>query len=525
MAFTRLRNLVIIITSVMAIFVASKTVFIAPEKSVSGLAEESVPSQASPNSELATRIDDLIQQNEYSSARCGISVVSLDGAPLYERNADQLFTPASNMKIYTTAVALELLGGDYRWRTSVYSAAEPSGGVVLGDLVLYGRGAPDLQSSSLEKLADDLFVRGVRKIRGKVIGDESYFRGSNLGDGWQWTDLQWYFGAEASALSVNENEVDVNVTPATKSGSQPEVKANENNGFVTVENRMAADPKASRPTIGVYRGLSNNTVEVWGELTPSSKGFGVRLSVQNPALWAATLFRRALIARGITVEGDAQARTSRVPASQRFDPSRAIELATISSQPLAAIIKDTNKESNNLYAELILRTLGRERRPMLETPEPPGRELGDDEAGTALIRLWLSRTGVDSARLALHDGSGLSRLNLVTPVSATKLLIAIAKSSNGGVFRDSLPIAGRDGTLAGRLKSTGDRVQAKTGSLIYNNALSGYLLNNDGRVYAFAILCNDQTGRASSIRLIDQITSLLVAYPNLPPQTTENPYK
>ena len=130
------------------------------------------------------------------------------------------------MKIYTTGVALDLLGADYRWRTSVYANTQPdANGGVQGDLILYGRGAPDLVArskddsrGSLARLADDLFARGVRHVSGNVIGDESYFRGDPLGDGWQWTDLQWYFAAEASALSVNGNEVDVNFVPSNKAG-------------------------------------------------------------------------------------------------------------------------------------------------------------------------------------------------------------------------------------------------------------------------------------------------------------------
>ena len=137
--------------------------------------------------------------------------------------------------------------------------------------------------------------------------------------------------------------------------------------------------------------------------------------------------------------GAAQSRDSRAPRSERFDPSRATELAFVSSKPLSEIVKTTNKESVNLDAELILRTLGRERSEMLPAPEPGGKERGDDEAGAALIRLWLSRAGISTQDIALHDGSGLSRLDLVTPESTTRLLVAISKTAASQVFRDSLP--------------------------------------------------------------------------------------
>lgn len=495
----------------------------------------SSPSDRTPSgTQLAERINEVIDQSEFASARWGISVISLaDAASLYQRDADKLFTPASNMKIYTTGVALDLLGPDYRWRTSVYANAQPdASGTIQGDLILYGRGAPDFVSQgkeqgegSMTQLVDDLYARGVRKVTGNVVGDESFFRGNALGDGWQWTDIQWYFGAEASALSINENEIDVNVIPSGKSDTAPDVKANDPTGLMTIENRMAQGNDAVRPTIGLYRGLSNNNIEVWGEFAPASRGFGARLSVHNPALWAARMFSQLLKTRGITVVGQAEVRNSRVPQNQRFDPSRNVELAFVISKPLAEIVRKTNKESNNLYAELILRTLGRERRAMLEVPEPPGRELGDDEAGLALMRLWLSRSGIAAGQLALHDGSGLSRLDLVTPDSTSRLLLVLSKTASGPVFRESLPIAGKDGTLAGRLAALSDRVAAKTGSLTYDNSLSGYVTTLDGKHFAFSILCNDHTGRGNSIRVIDQITTLLASFPQAPAQKSENPHK
>src|SRR6266849_502311 len=166
-------------------------------------------SSVNASGELAQQINSTIENSEFAYARWGICVISLkDGALVYQRDADKLFTPASNMKIYTTGVALDLLGADYRWRTSVYTNAQPdAGGQIHGDLILYGRGAPDLiansndgRKASLSGLADQLYQKGIKRIAGNVVGDESYFRGDPLGDGWQWTDLQWYFGAEASAL-------------------------------------------------------------------------------------------------------------------------------------------------------------------------------------------------------------------------------------------------------------------------------------------------------------------------------------
>ena len=486
-----------------------------PDKTVSDKTRSADSSATRGN--LAARIDSAIDGNELAAARWGVSVISMaDGSTIYERNADKLFTPASNMKIYTTGVALDLLGADYHWRTSVYSNSQPdANGRIQGDVILYGRGAPDLvvnnkdeNRGSLTKLADDLYARGVRSVSGNVIGDESYFRGDPLGDGWLWTDVQWYFAAEASALTINGNEVDINFVPAGK-GGESIVRTTDAEDYVTVQNRMAAAVRDGHSTVGVHRGLSDNNVEVWGEFAPGSKGFGARLSVHKPALWAAKLFARALNSRGIKVDGQTLSRDSRVPQGERFDPSRATELAFIQSQPLGEIARKTNKESNNLYAELILRTLGRERGQMISPSQAGTRERGDDETGLDIVRIWLGRAGIATDRLALHDGSGLSRLDLVTPNSSAHLLLAMSRTAVAPVFKESLPIAGRDGTLGGRLKALAEKVSAKTGSLTYDNSLSGYLTRPDGQTWVFSIMCNDQTGHGDSIRLIDQIVTLV----------------
>jgi serine-type D-Ala-D-Ala carboxypeptidase/endopeptidase (penicillin-binding protein 4) len=478
---------------------------------------------------LASEIDHLIDDGELASARWGMSVVSLkDNRVVYERNADKLLTPASNMKLFPTAVALEFLGADYRWRTSVYAATSPdAAGNINGDLVLYGRGAPDLTAvtrtneenrNSLDQLASDLYNRGVRRIRGNVIGDESYFRGNPLGDGWQWNDIQWYYGAEASALTINHNETSVNVLPPKSRETPPVIRVGDPTGYVTVENKMALGAANERMTLGIQRGLSDNVVLVWGTFPPGSKGFGARLSVHKPALWAAKMFLESLKARGITVDGQALTQDANEPVANRFDPQQASELAFVFSKPLREIIKATNKESINLYAELILRTLGRERAALLSTPVPGSRELGDDEVGLAIIRLWLNRAQVPMQGVALHDGSGLSRLNLVAPRTFVQMLAAMQRSPNSQIFRESLPLSGRDGTLGYRLKDYAERVSAKTGYITYDAALSGYVTTSEAEVFAFSIICNDETGRPSSGRLIDRIVSALASYPASTPE-------
>lgn len=489
---------------------------------VEAVAQSSAQSPASTSAaELARKIDEAIEGSDFAAARWGVYVMSLrDRRVIYARDAARPFTPASNMKVYTTAVALDTLGADYRWRTSVYADKEPDQrGTIAGDLVLYGRGAPDFASNTkkdssdqLAQLADELYKRGLRRVEGNLIGDESYFRGEPLGDGWLWNDIQWYFGAEVSALTINSNEATVTITPG-KPDEAADVKFEKDDSYLHLTNDARTSARGSSLTIGVTRGLSDNNLRVWGDFPATGKSYSVRVSVHQPALWAATLFRQALNARGITVEGQTRTRDARVSPDEQFNTERAVELASVTSKSLGEIARATNKYSINLNAELILRTLGRERRDLAPDPDPVKMRIrGDDQAGLSVVRLWLERAQIQTAGLSLHDGSGLSRLDIVTPEATARLLAAVAQTPSAEIFRDSLPVAGRDGTLSGRLGITGGRVQAKTGTLSYNNSLSGYVVAADDEPYAFSIICNDETAKGSSTTVIDAIARLLADY-------------
>lgn len=480
--------------------------------------------------ELGHNIDRAIDESEFAGARWGVFVMSLrDGRVLYARAAGKAFAPASNMKIYTTAVALDLLGADYRWRTSVYADNDPDkDGTIAGNLTLYGRGAPDFSSSAeknesksaLDALADELYRRGVRHIRGDIIGDESYFRGDALGDGWLWDDVQWYFGAEVSALTINDNEINVAVTPSGKPGESASIKLKPETSFVHIKNDTNTTERGAQATIGITRGLSDNEVRVWGAFPAGGSAINARLAVHQPALWAAWLFRDALSARGISIEGqpravDARDKRKDAPVdSDKIDSGHPVELASVTSRTLGEIVHQTNKESINLYAELTLRTLGKERGATAPAKDPKKMlTRGDDEAGLAVIRQWLEQHGIATDAFALHDGSGLSRLDLVTPAATARLLAVVNQTASAGVFRDSLPIAGRDGTLKFRLRSHAEgRILAKTGTLTYINALSGYATTDDNETLAFSIICNDDTSAESSVKVIDAIANLLASY-------------
>ena len=483
-----------------------------PAKSEAGSSTAASNASASPADSILTKeIDRIIGDSDSAHARWGVFVASMkDGRVLSSRDGDRLFTPASNMKIFTTAVALDLLSSEYRWRTSVYGPREiGADGVLDGDLTLYGRGAPDFGSKAkggLPALVDQLYERGLRRVRGSVIGDESHFRAETYAVGWQWNDLQWYYGAEPSALTIDENSVEVTIAPAQKGGSAASVVVNPDDKYVRLTNRTTTGARDAITSIGIQRGLSDNELQVWGEFPASGRSFSAFLSVHDPALHAATILKRLLIARGIQVEGDARSRNFRVAESERFEPRTAVELAHVESAPLSEIVRTTNKESNNLYAELILRTLGKEHGSTVPDPDPRGNAArGDDVAGAAVVKKWLSDHDVAVRNLAIQDGSGLSRLDLITPESAVRLLMAIAKSSSASAFRNSLPVAGRDGTLKGRLQTLAGRLSAKTGTLTFTHALSGYLTLDGGEELVFSVICNDAVGRGHPSQLLDEI--------------------
>jgi serine-type D-Ala-D-Ala carboxypeptidase/endopeptidase (penicillin-binding protein 4) len=469
---------------------------------------------------FAREIDRILNENDLAKARFGVFVISpKDGRVLYSHNSDQLFTPASNMKVYTTAVALDVLGADYRWRTSVYANKQPdANGTINGDLTLFGRGAPDLLSKakgdapSLTKLADQLYQAGVREVRGNIVGDNSYFRGELFGMGWQWNDIQWYFGAEPSALSIDENSVEVTIGPGSKQGSSAKVVINPNSSPVRLVNETKTAENGDTTSIGIIRDLSGNDLHVWGDFPVNGRAFSAFLSVHDPSMWAATLFKQALIARGVKVTGDAHARDFRMAETDKLDPQKSVELAYEDSEPLSAIIRHTNKESDNLYAELLLRTVGKERGASATDPDPRrNRQRGDDEAGTAAVRSWLEAKGINTKGLAIRDGSGLSRLDLITPETTARLLLAISSTASANVFHDSLPIAGRDGTLNSRLKKLTGRIFAKTGTLTYVHSLSGFATTPASETLIFSIMCNDATDR-NAVRVIDEIAAAIADF-------------
>ena len=317
---------------------------------------------------LKAAIAKAFADDAYSAARWGVKIASLDsGKVIYESDASKLFNPASNMKLYTTITALDRLGSDFRVRTSIYAAAEPdASGTVKGDLIFYGRGDGNLSGrfnngnalKPLEDLADQLKARGVKKIDGNIVGDDSYFNSELVGYGWEWDDLQWKDGAEVSALTINENTIDLKVTPGAKVGDPCIVSLDPANQYITIVNRSTTNEAGRKIDLGIRRGLQDNVIEMWGTVGLGDHGNTYHVAVHNPALYASNLLRDVLNRRGIVVTGDARSANANDRRSHPIDLNSLKEMASLMSIPLSEEVSVINKESNNLHAEILLRQLG-----------------------------------------------------------------------------------------------------------------------------------------------------------------------
>jgi serine-type D-Ala-D-Ala carboxypeptidase/endopeptidase (penicillin-binding protein 4) len=451
---------------------------------------------------LAKKIDELIDQSEFANARWGVIALSLkDGRVMAAHDAQKVFAPASTLKLLTTAAALDKLGADFKWKTSVYAGDKiGADGTLRGSLTLYGRGAPDLSTEQVAQLAEMLQKAGLRRVEGDVVGDSSFFRGDGLGDGWPWGDAQWYYGARASALTFNNDHIDIEVSSETAKAEDDQIK---------VENDVQPLKDGAIDAIGIDREPGADTVYVWGDKQPGKSQFA-SIAVPNSASWAAGALKKELEKRGINITGSVRATDWK--AKDKLDESAVVELAAIESKTLAEVVRKTNKESVNLYAELMLRTLGK--RFGESAPDADARVnvlRGDDQAGTSVIRKWLGENGIETGELALHDGSGLSRLDMISPELLARLLVFGLQMKPAEAFKDSLPVAGVDGTMGGRLKNFSGKVLAKTGSITYVHSLAGYA-KTSGEPVAFVIFCNNETSKKEVTVLIDAITAEIASY-------------
>jgi serine-type D-Ala-D-Ala carboxypeptidase/endopeptidase (penicillin-binding protein 4) len=490
---------------------------------------------------LARRIEALLKVEDVARGFWGVEIYSLDKQQsLYSLNADRLFTPASNTKLITTAAAFELLGPQYHFRTTVESDGRiDAEGRLAGDLRLIGRGDPNLSGrilpynlksewavpklAILEELAAQVAQKQIKVITGDVIGDDSWFAFQRYGAGWAQDDLMWPDGAPASALTINDNTQTLTILPGATAGTPANVQLDPAVPFYVIDNRIVTTAPGFARSIAMDRQPGANTLVIWGSVPLDDTGSSYAVAIDDPARFAAMAFRAMLERHGIKVLGSeraAHALTANFPlalpasgsassagkggadpVAPAVEPQRTI-LALHESLPLIEDLRVVNKVSQNLHAELLLRTLGRERGPL------PTLEGALSAVGTVL-----SAAGIEPHEYDLNDGSGMSLQNLVTPRGLVKLLRYADVAPWGALYRSTLPVAGIDGTISDRLKGTfaAGRIQAKTGTLGHVNTLSGYAESLKGERLAFAIMCNNHKLTSSGAKhVIDNIALLMV---------------
>jgi D-alanyl-D-alanine carboxypeptidase/D-alanyl-D-alanine-endopeptidase (penicillin-binding protein 4) len=477
--------------------------------------------QKAPSSldDLRQRFAQLIEQSKYAGALWGVKVVSLDsGKTLFEHNPQKLFSPASNSKLYTVALALDRLGPDFRIRTSVYSNSRPTNDGVLHDnLIVYGRGDPTINArlhgdviKALEPLVSALTNSGVQRIDGDIVGDGTFIRGPEFGSGWSWDDPENSYGAEVSALTINDNILSLNIKPGDEVGAPAHLLLSLPTDYLVMSNRLQTVEKGTRRRVSLFRPLEENLVYVNGQIPVGDAGLTQEVTVHEPAGLFIALFKEALVRHGIKVASKLRTRSWLEPGTT--DCSNMLELGSMESLPLSVIAGEVLKPSQNLYADLLLAQVGERTR----SSTTPASETSED-LGIAELKKFLTQAGVPEGDVFFEEGSGLSRDNLTTPNATVGLLEYMSRHRCGEIYKSSLPVAGVDGTLRNRMKGTAaaGNVRAKTGTLRWANSLAGYVTSAAGDRLAFCIMLNryHSTGQGSPARAdIDAMAVALAGF-------------
>lgn len=466
---------------------------------------------------LEQRIEETLRTaRALAPGAVGIEVVQLrSGKVLYTRNAEKLFTPASNTKLFSTALALNRLGRDYRLKTRVYVEAGPdTEGRVAGDLTLFGGGDPSMADivipydkqakpadamAAIEELADQIAAKGVKEIRGDVVGDDTTWPYEPTPPGWAADDALYDYGAPVVALTLNHGKFQLTVSPGAAPGEAARLTLTPAVEYFAISNRVTTVAEKGPRKVTVERPAGSRELRISGTVAAGAD-YTEDLAVDDPALYAAVALADALARRGVAIHGSAVARHRETGEPGREPAGRVI--AERVSPPLVELLRVVDKVSQNLWAEMMLREVARAR-----TGE------GSRRAGLEELRAFLSELGAAKEDYVLEDGSGLSRLDLLSPAVITRLLRWMALSPQGADFKSLLPVGGVDGSLEKRFKGMegASAIAAKTGSLSHVNALSGYAESATYGELVFSIVVNHTSAQSSAVRAaIDRIAIALL---------------
>ena len=458
--------------------------------------------------DLGQRLEALAADNARLGS-VGIHVVEAStGKTLYQKNQDRLFSPASNMKILTSALALERLRPEYRFTTR--ALREASGDVVLvgaGDPSLSGRAypyqkdqLPGVPLQAIEQLADAIAARGILRIDGDIVGDDRLYPWDPYPPSWTHDDMRRDYGAPVSALTFNDNTIAVSISAGSKAGEPGALSLSPAFEYLTIENRVRTTVRGGEFAVRARHVAGSRQWVLTGNIPLDHAPVNQLLPVDDPALFAASALYDALARRGIAIRGRAVARHRGL--GEPYTALEGEELASRTSPPLSELLQVMDKLSNNLHAELMLREVGRVM-----------RGDGTTDAGLTEMSGYLKAAGAQPGDWRLEDGSGLARNTLVTPRLLTHILAREAQSRDRDVWISLLPAGGEDGTLSHRLccLSGGRGVRAKTGTLSHTQALSGYADSETYGQLIFSILVNDFAAPPGEVRRwIDKIATALL---------------
>ncbi len=521
---------------------------------------------------LAAQITALVAQPAVARAHWGILVTTLDGKPIYALNEGQLFQPASNAKLFTTAAAMALLGPHQRFTTRVeYGSVGDPAKTVDGDLVIIGAGDGDFSDpespyhspaegkasqeptvpalQGLAEFADEIAAAGVERLKGDVVGDDTVFPWEPYPQGWSVDDMVWGYGAAVSGLSIGDNHIQIAVRPGKTLTQKPTVEwQNGMPNYYQVDSRLMTVSEKSGTHVQFVREAGSKVLRIYGSIALNAPADSEEVAIDDPAEFTAVALKELLEARGVRVDGIARAKHRFVEQGPGFLEESRQSLPTLPRKPMSAglssiltgiascsdacpvmlqhtspQVKDdvvlTNKVSQNLHAELLLHHLGKTYGEVYAGGN--GGKDGSTAEGVRVVRQFLINAGIDKDDFVFYDGSGVSSYDLVTPRAVAKLLSFAAHDPKTGApqpwfaeWKASLPVGGVDGTLEDRFikPPLKGRIFAKTGTHSEGNALSGYLDCTSGQTVVFSILVDDHLpGDHADRAVIDKIVAAIAA--------------
>jgi len=474
------------------------------------------PSGSAKNALHAT-IDSLVNAPQFRNAHWGVLIVDpTSGDTLYSHNAGKLFMPASNMKLLTSSTALVQLGPDFRYRTTIAARGTVQGGVLDGDLLVFGRGDPTVSDHMrgdamrpLTDVADSLIARGIHRVTGQVIDAGNAFPGSVFGFGWTYDDFEDDYSAPIDELLFNEGVSTIVVRGGAAPGDPVSVTTLPARTFPRVRSlattvaagaEQASDGatstngrrRATATRIDVTKDSAFGGFVLTGQVQVSDS-VNVTVTHHDPDEAYVEALTEALRARGTTVDGAIRSDSGM---------ARVDTLLVMQSLPLSDILPALMKPSQNQIAEILLRTLALER-----------TGVGTPDSGRAVVVRQLLSWGADSGGYIVRDGSGLSRYDYVSPETIVRVLNAMRQSPSFQVFYTSLPIAGVDGTIRTRMRGTKaeGNLHAKTGTVAQARSLSGYVTTADGRLLLFSMLCNNFTTPVAEVTRVQDVIGAALA--------------